>query len=91
MTQEPFFEALWEGNGIGDGGDLEEALLSYSLVQDDDLSWEESIRRASQPPCVKRYLSFEAFLDNADELETIPVSAAMIDAALDQAGPQPSL
>jgi hypothetical protein len=29
-----------------------------------------------------RYRSFEAYLDNADELETIPVTAAMIAAAL---------
>ena len=86
MSQEPFFEALWEGEGIGDGGDVNEALLSYAAVQDDDLSWEEAIRRASAPPCIKRYSSFEAYLDNADELETIEVSAVMIDAALTQAG-----
>lgn len=49
MSQEPFFEALWEGEGIGDGGDVNEALLSYAAVQDDDLSWEEAIRRASAP------------------------------------------
>lgn len=86
MSQEPFYEALWEGEGIGDGGDVEEALLSYIQVQDDDLSWEEAIRRASVPPCLKRYRSFEAYLDNADELETIPVTATMIDSAFTQAG-----
>lgn len=86
MSQEPFFEALWNDEGIGDGGDLEEALLSYAVVQDDDLSWQEAIRRAATAPCVKRYRSFEAYLDNADELETIAVTAEMIEAALDQAG-----
>lgn len=86
MSQEPFYEALWDGDGIGDGGDVDEALLSYAQVQDDDLSWEEAIRRADQPPCVKRYRSFDAYLDNADELETIAVTAAMIEAALAQAG-----
>ncbi|MFM8524761.1 MAG: hypothetical protein ACKOCM_03975 [Cyanobacteriota bacterium] len=86
MSQDPFYEALWDGEGIGDGGDVDEALLSYALVQDDDLSWDEAVRRVAQPPCVKRYRSFEAYLDNADELETIPVTAAMIEAALAQAG-----
>ena len=90
MSQEPFYEALWEGEGIGDGGDVQEALLSYALVQDDDLSWEEAIRRAGHPPCLKRYHSFEAFLDNADELETIAVSAAMIEAALTPSGSDPA-
>ena len=88
MSQEAFFEALWDGEAIGDGGDLEEALLSYAQVQDDDLSWEEAIRRTGEAPCVKRYRSFDAFLDNADELETIPVTAPMIEAALDQVDPR---
>jgi hypothetical protein len=86
MSHDAFFEALWEGEAIGDGGDVNEALLSYASVQDDDLSWEEAIRRAGSPPCIKRYRSFEAYLDNADELETIEVSAVMIEAALSQAG-----
>jgi hypothetical protein len=64
-----FFEALWHGEGIGDGGDLQEALLAYSANQ-------------AAKPCILRYCSFEAYLDNADELETIPVTAAMIAAAL---------
>jgi hypothetical protein len=37
-----------------------------------------------------RYLSFEAYLDNADELETIPVTAAMIAAALPPAAVDPN-
>ena len=37
---------------------------------------------AGADPCIRRYASFEAFLDNADELESIPVTAAMIEAAL---------
>lgn len=86
MSAEPFLEALWDGEGIGDGGAIEEALLSYAAVQDDDLSWQEAIRRCTVPPCLKRYRSFEAYLDNADELETIAVTAEMIETALDQAG-----
>ena len=38
-------------------------------------------------PCLQRYASFDAFLDNADALETIPVTAAMIEAALAQLPP----
>ena len=88
MSQDPFYEAIWDGEGIGDGGDVEEALLSYAQFQDDDLSWLEAIRRCSEPPCVKRYRSFEAYLDNADEVETIPVTVDMIEIALAQTGPQ---
>ena len=27
-----FFEAIWHGEGIGDGGDLEEALQAYVVL-----------------------------------------------------------
>ena len=27
-----FFEAIWHGEGIGDGADLEEALQAYAVV-----------------------------------------------------------
>jgi hypothetical protein len=77
-----FFEVLWHGDGIGDGGDLEEALTAYALVQPDDGDWSEACAAPGAEPCIRRYASFEAFLDNADELETIPVTAAMIAAAL---------
>ncbi len=71
-----FFEVIWHGEGIGDGGDLEEALQAYALVRPEEGSWAEACAAAGADP------SFEAFLDNADELETIPVTAAMIEAAL---------
>ena len=34
-----FFEAIWQGEGIGDGGDLEEALQSFVAVKPDDGDW----------------------------------------------------
>ena len=34
-----FFEAIWHGEGIGDGGDLEEALQSFVAVKPDDDDW----------------------------------------------------
>jgi len=77
-----FFEALWHGEGIGDGGDLQEALLAYSTVQPEDGDWNAACAREGAQPSILRYRSFEAYLDNADELETIPVTAAMITAAL---------
>ena len=77
-----FFEALWHGGGIGDGGDLQEALLAYISVQPEDGDWHAACASGAANPCILRYRSFEAYLDNADELETIPVTAAMIMAAL---------
>ncbi|MFO7630648.1 MAG: hypothetical protein R6W06_14275 [Prochlorococcaceae cyanobacterium] len=78
-----FFEVLWHGEGIGDGGDFEEALQAYGAVRPDGLSWAEACAVAGADPCIQRYASFEAYLDNADALELIPVTAAMIEAALD--------
>jgi hypothetical protein len=81
-----FFEVLWHGEAIGDGGDLEEALQSYGLLDPLPPDWAEACAEPDAEPCVRRYASFDAFLDNADELETIPVTAAMIEAALASAG-----
>lgn len=78
-----FYEVLWHGEGIGDGGDLEEALQAYAAVKPDDGDWMAACAQAGANPCIRRYTSFEAFLDNADELETIPVTAAMISAAVE--------
>ena len=77
-----FYEVLWHGEQIGDGGDLEEALQAYAAVKPDDGDWPGACASAGAGPCIRRYASFEAFLDNADALETIPVTAAMISAAL---------
>ncbi|MCP9774641.1 hypothetical protein KBY58_08945 [Cyanobium sp. HWJ4-Hawea] len=77
-----FFEVLWHGEGIGDGGDLEEALAGYLAVKPEAGTWAEACAAPGASPCIRRYESFEAFLDNADELETIPVTAEMIEQAL---------
>ena len=79
-----FFEALWHGEGIGDGADFEEALASFVAVKPEEGTWHEACAESGASPCIKRYGSFDAYLDNADELETIPVTAAMIEAALEQ-------
>ena len=84
-----FFEVIWQGEAIGDGGDLGEALEAYAAVAPEVASWEEA-GAAGAAPCLRRYASFDAFLDNADELETIPVTAAMIETALAAIKPQPA-
>ena len=77
-----FFEAIWNGQGIGDGADLEEALQVYALVKPEDGDWISACAGQAEPPHVERFASFDAYLDNADPLERIPVSAQMISDAL---------
>jgi hypothetical protein len=84
-----FFEVLWHGDAIGDGGDLEEALLAYASVRPDDGDWATACAAGADPQ-VLRYASFDAFLDNDDALEAIAVTAAMITAALADVAPAPS-
>ena len=79
-----FFEAIWQGEGIGDGGDLEEALQAYVSVKPDDGDWDRACTTAELKPHVERFASFDAYLDNADPLERIDVSAQMIIDALAQ-------
>lgn len=82
----PFFESLWQGESIGDGADVAEALLAYRAVrpgEDDwDGDWQALVASSDADPHLLRYASFEAFLDNADALERIPVNALMIANAL---------
>ncbi|MBE66880.1 MAG: hypothetical protein CL864_00180 [Cyanobium sp. SAT1300] len=77
-----FFEAIWHGEGIGDGGDLEEALQSFVAVKPDDGDWDAACAVNGASPYVERFASFDAYLDNKDALETIPVQAQMIIDAL---------
>ena len=79
-----FFEAIWQGEGIGDGGDLEEALQAYVVVKPEDNDWIKACAAEGADPCIERFASFDAYLDNDEALETIPVTAQMIVAALEQ-------
>ena len=80
-----FFEVYWRGECVADAGDLEEALACYAVVRPKELTWQEAWDQAQAegdpPPCVCRYRSFEAFLDNEEALETIHVTAAMLEMA----------
>ena len=77
-----FLEASWHGEGIGDGGDLEEALQAYVEVKPDDDDWPAACAAEGAEPRIERFASFEAYLDNEDALERIPVTAQMIINAL---------
>ena len=77
-----FLEAFWHGQGIGDGGDLDEALQSYQSVEPDDGDWTRACTAPGADPWIERFASFEAYLDNEDALERIPVTAQMIINAL---------
>ena len=80
-----FLEAIWHGEGIGDGGDLEEALQAFAAVKPDDNDWATACAAEGADPHLERFASFEAYLDNDDALEIIPVTAEMISSALPEA------
>ncbi len=84
-----FFEAIWHGEGIADGGDLAEALAGFAAVRPEDGDWRAACAAPGADPHVERYPSFEAYLDNVDASERIPVTAAMIEAAVSEAAPGP--
>jgi hypothetical protein len=83
-----FFEVYWRGDCVADAGDLDEALACYAGIRPEGLSWQEAWDQAlavgDPPPVVCRYRSFEAFLDNEEALETIPITLAMLEAAADK-------
>jgi hypothetical protein len=77
-----FYEVFWHGEGIGDGGDPDEALLAYATVRPEDGDWRRACAEPGADPHLEHHASFEAYLDNADALEHLPVTAAMIEVAL---------
>ncbi len=82
-----FYEAIWHGKGIGDGSNLDEALQSYLLVKPDNGDWVEACSADGANPHIERYASFDDYLDNADLLESIPVTALMIVKSLELSSP----
>ncbi|MFM7651407.1 MAG: hypothetical protein ACKO5M_00565 [Vulcanococcus sp.] len=75
-----FFELLLRGEAVGDAGDLEEAIAVFREVKPKDRSWQELCDDPDAAPEIRRYRSFDAFLDNEDAIETIHPTAAMLDA-----------
>ena len=45
-----FFEAIWHGEGVGDGGDLEEALQAYVAVKPEEGDWVEACAAEGADP-----------------------------------------
>jgi hypothetical protein len=70
-----FLELLLGEEPVGDAGDLAEALEAFQELKPEDSSWTELCADAATVPTIRRYSSFEAFLDNADALETIRLRA----------------
>ena len=80
-----FYELLWEGEGCGDAADLAEALAFFQDLKPKELSWQEVCADPRYAPTIRRYRSFEAFLDNEDEVETILPTLEMLEAAAPEA------
>jgi len=76
-----FLELIWRGEACGDAADLDEALLHFQELKPKSLSWQEVFADPVYSPCIRRYRSFEAFLDNEDELETIHPTQEMLERA----------
>lgn len=74
-----FYELLWEGEGCGDAADLEEALTNFQELKPKGMTWQEVCADGRYSPTIRRYRSFEAYLDNEDELETLHPSAEQLD------------
>ncbi len=82
MTE--FFEAIWHGEGIGDGGDLNEALQAFVAVKPENNDWIDACSKEGANPQIERFASFDSYLDNQDALEVIPVTPQMIAVAIEQ-------
>ena len=79
-----FFEAIWHGEGIGDGGDLDEALQAFVVVKPENNDWIEACAVEGANPRIERFASFDSYLDNQDALEVIMVTPQMIAVAIEQ-------
>ncbi len=76
-----FYELVWQEEGFSDAADLEEAIAAFLELKPKELSWSEVCADPTYGPTIRRYRSFDAFLDNEDAIETIVVTAAMFESA----------
>ena len=74
-----FFELLLQGEAFGDAGDMDEAIACFRAAKPKDLSWQDLCADPEAAPVIRRYRSFDAFLDNEDAIETIHPSPEMLD------------
>ena len=90
-SEGPFYELLWQGEVVSDAADLPEALEAFQALKPKHLSWEQICADPAVAPTIRRYRSFDAFLDNEDAVETIHPTAEMLEqAASTAADPDPS-
>jgi hypothetical protein len=73
-----FYELIWRGEGCGDAADLEEALAFFQELKPKTMDWQAVCEDPQYSPTIRRYRSFEAFLDNEDEVETIHPTAELL-------------
>jgi hypothetical protein len=66
-----FYELVLQGEAFGDAADLDEALAALREARPKDLTWQELFADPDAAPLIRRYRSFEAFLDNEDAVEVI--------------------
>ncbi|MFM2081089.1 MAG: hypothetical protein RLZZ219_1771 [Cyanobacteriota bacterium] len=74
-----FYELLLQGEAIGDAADLEEAIATLREARPKQLSWQQLCDDPAAAPLIRRYRSFEAFLDNEDAIETIQPCVSMLE------------
>jgi hypothetical protein len=73
-----FYELIWRGEGCGDAADLEEALAFFQELKPKSMDWQQVCADPDYSPTIRRYRSFDAFLDNEDEVETIHPTAELL-------------
>jgi hypothetical protein len=81
MQAMTFYELLLQGEAFGDAGDLDEAMAAFREAKPKELTWQQLCADPEAAPLIRRYRSFDAFLDNEDAIETIHPSPAMLDGA----------
>ena len=79
MQAMTFYELLLQGEAFGDAGDLDEAMAAFREAKPKELTWQQLCADPEAAPLIRRYRSFDAFLDNEDAIETIHPSPAMLD------------
>lgn len=82
LSSGSFYEAIWQGESIGDGAHPQEAMRAYAALIPRDGSWSGDWHALCDTPGADphllRYSSFEAFLDNEDAIERIAVTAWLL-------------
>lgn len=79
MQTMTFYELLLQGEAFGDAGDLDEAIAAFREAKPKELTWQQLCQDPVAAPLIRRYRSFDAFLDNEDAIEIIHPSPSMLD------------